>query len=98
MKAEEKKQPSKVQTLFDADDPKNFGAQRLDQIYGHLKELQAFKDQIMDDLDDFMSEVESTIPISNHQLEQVVDLVADEERSKADNLVSAYMRGDQLQI
>lgn len=52
----------------------------------------------MDDLDDFMSEVESTVPISHHQLEQVVDLVADEERSRADNLVNAYMRGDQLQI
>jgi len=32
----------------------------LDQIYGHLKELQAFKDEILNDLDDLVSEVEST--------------------------------------
>jgi hypothetical protein len=50
----------------------------------------------MDDLDDFMSEVEPTLPISHPQLEQVVDLVADEERSRADNLVDAYVRGDEL--
>ena len=29
-------------------------------IYGQLKELQAFKDEILNDLDDFMSEVESS--------------------------------------
>ena len=35
------------------------GTNRLDQIYAQLKELQNFKDEIMDDLDDFMSEVDS---------------------------------------
>ena len=33
-----------------------------------------------------------TIP--QQQLADVVDIVADEERSKADNLVNAYMKGD----
>jgi len=48
----------------------------------------------MNDLDDFMSEVESNNIMSHPQLEQVVDLIADEERSKADNLVDAYIKGD----
>ena len=69
-------------------------------IYGQLKELQAFKDEILNDLDDFMSEVESSqlVTIPQQQLADVVDIVADEERSKADNLVNAYMKGDQQQI
>jgi hypothetical protein len=29
----------------------------LDAIYAQLKELQTFKDEIMDDLDEFMEEV-----------------------------------------
>ena len=55
----EQESKPKVETLFDADDP-SVGGQRLDQIYSHLKELQAFKDEIMNDLDDFMSEIESS--------------------------------------
>ena len=31
---------------------------RLDAIYAQLKDLQKFKDEIMDDLDEFMEEVE----------------------------------------
>ena len=42
------------------------GPTRLDHIYKQLKELQAFKDEIMDDLDEFMDDVETksliTIP------------------------------------
>ena len=47
-----------------------------------------------------MSEVESSqlVTISQQQFADVVDIVADEERSKADNLVKAYMKGDQQQI
>ena len=50
-------QKPKVQTLFDMDDPK---ANKLDLIEYRLKDLQALKDEIMDELDDFMSEVEHT--------------------------------------
>lgn len=56
---QQKVQP-KVKTLFDAEDPETNGGQRLEHIYGQLKELQAFKDEILNDLDDFMSEVESS--------------------------------------
>jgi hypothetical protein len=45
-----------VNTLFDADE--NTGSSRLDAIYAQIQALQAFKDEIVDDLDDFMSEVE----------------------------------------
>jgi uncharacterized coiled-coil DUF342 family protein len=42
------------------------GKSRLDQIYKQIKELQQFKDEIMDDLDEFLEEVETnslvTIP------------------------------------
>jgi archaellum component FlaC len=44
----------------------NDGQSRLDHIYKQIKELQQFKDEIMDDLDEFMDDVETksliTIP------------------------------------
>ena len=40
-------------------DDENIGVSRLDNIYAELRELQSFKDEIMDDLDDFMDEVQS---------------------------------------
>ena len=46
--------------------PLDPGISRLDQIYKQIQELQNFKDEIMDDLDDFMEEFDSkslvTIP------------------------------------
>lgn len=47
-----------------------------------------------------MSEVESSnvVTIPEQQLNDVVEIVADEERSKADNLINAVIKGDQLQI
>lgn len=45
----------KQQTLFEPES----GTNRLDAIYAQLKELQTFKDEIMDDLEDFMEEVET---------------------------------------
>ena len=47
--------PQEFNTLFDADS----GSNRLEKIYGQIKELQAMKDDIMDDLDDFMSQVDA---------------------------------------
>ena len=42
------------------------GMSRLDAIYKQIQDLQAFKDEIMDDLDEFMDDVETksliTIP------------------------------------
>ena len=55
---EEEQKQSNVMTLFDADDHTP-GSSRLDAIYAQIKELEKFKDDIKDDLDDFMSEIES---------------------------------------
>ena len=60
---------------------------RLDQIYAQLKELQNYKDEILGDLDEFMEEVEADenvhIPA---QFEEVVDIVMNEERDKAERI------------
>jgi DNA-binding transcriptional regulator GbsR (MarR family) len=69
---EKKEYVSKVHTLFEADT----GTNRLDQIYAQLKELQNFKDEIMDDLDDFMSEVDSGQVVKlPEQFDEVVEIV-----------------------
>lgn len=54
----------------------------------------------MNDIDDLVSEVESSnvVTIPEQQLNDVVDIVVDQERTKADNLVEAVMRGDQQMI
>ena len=56
---EEKKYESKVMTLFDAEANQGTGSNRLDAIYAQLQELQMYKDEIMDDLNEFMSEIET---------------------------------------
>jgi hypothetical protein len=47
-----------------------------------------------------MSEVESRqiVSVDQEKMDEVVAIVADEERSRADNLVDAYVKGDQLAI
>ena len=61
--------------MFEADT----GTNRLDQIYAQLKELQNFKNEIMDDLDDFMSEVDSGQVVKlPEQFDEVVEIVAQE--------------------
>jgi hypothetical protein len=47
-----------------------------------------------------MSEVESRniVTVPQETLNDVVAIVAEEERTKADNLISAYMKGDQREI
>lgn len=52
------------------------GASRLDAIYAQLKELQNLKDEICDDLDDFISEVDhnENVEMPDH-MDQVVDIV-----------------------
>jgi hypothetical protein len=58
----------------------------LDHIYKQLKELQAFKDEIMDDLDEFMDDVEtkSLITIPEQQFDDVVDIIAQESRERGE--------------
>ncbi len=55
------------------------GHSRLDQIYKQIRDLQQFKDEIMDDLDEFLDDVETksmvTIP---EQFDEVVDIIANE--------------------
>ena len=64
------------------------GYNRLDQIYAQIRDLQKFKDEIMDDLDDFMEEVETnslvTIP---EQFDEVVDIIANEQRERGEQIV-----------
>ena len=45
---------AKQNTLFDND----AGTNRLDKIYAQIQNLQNMKDEIIDDLDDFMSQVD----------------------------------------
>ena len=67
----------------------NDGPTRLDHIYKQLKELQAFKDEIMDDLDEFMDDVEtkSLITIPEQQFDDVVDIIAQESRERGEQVV-----------
>lgn len=70
------KEETKAEVLFNADT----GVNRLDHIYAQIKELQKMKEDIIDDLDDFMSEVNA--PESNvklpAQFDEVVDIVVNQ--------------------
>lgn len=61
-----------------------------------MKELQAFKDDILNDLDDLCSEVESShvVNIPKEQLDDVVDIVVNEHRIKQEQLAVAYQNED----
>ena len=52
---------------------------RLDAIYAQLKELNSFKNEIMNELEDFDVSSHVTVP---EQFEEVVDMVVDDERQK----------------
>jgi hypothetical protein len=64
---------------------------RLDAIYAQLKNLQSFKDEIMDDLNDFMDDFETqsvTKQIEKPaQFEEVVDIVVSDSRQRADDIL-----------
>ena len=92
-------------TLFDADAEEAIDnhqpgqSSRLDAIYAQLKELEAFKDDIMDDLDDFMSEVDkSKIVKLPDNFEEVVDLVVAEKRDQADDVGHAMDKGNKEEL
>ncbi len=72
--------------LFDNDMP---GASRLDAIYKQIQELNAFKDEIMDELeefdDDFDKQTLVTVP---EEFEGVVDIVVNEQRERTDVAVN----------
>ena len=60
---------------------------KLDAIYAQLKELQNLKDEICDDLDDFVSEVDHNEAIEMPQhFDQVVDIVVNNERDRAEKI------------
>ena len=52
----------------------------MDAIYAQLKELQGFKNEIMNELEDFDVSSQVTVP---EQFEEVVDMVVNDERTKA---------------
>lgn len=63
----------------------------LDSIYQRLKALQAYKDEIMGDLEEFVDDIETkseqhvvSVP---PQMDDVVDIVVSESRAKADEFV-----------
>ena len=67
----------------------NDGNSRLDHIYRQLKELQQFKDEIMDDLDEFMDdeETKSLMTVHEEKFEEVVDIIAQEQRERGEQIV-----------
>lgn len=92
-------------TLFDADaeeaidSHKPGESSRLDAIYAQLKELEAFKDDIMDDLDDFMSEVETqNIVQLPENFDEVVDMVVAEKREQAEDVGYAMDKGNKEEL
>ena len=66
---------------------------RMEQIYKQLKDLQSFKDEIMNDLDEFMDDTQSLVTIPE-QFEEVVDIVVNEQREKGEQVVESQMRGE----
>lgn len=81
---------TKINTLFDADSGEN----RLEKIYAQLKDLEQMKDEIMDDLDDFMSQVDNNEHIQKpEQFDDVVDLVVQENREQALQLLDISESG-----
>ena len=64
---------------------------RLDAIYAQLKDLQTFKDEIMDDLEDCMDDFDTKSNIGKiekpPQFDQVVDIVVQESRAKAQEMI-----------
>lgn len=68
--------------------PTGDGQSRLDQIYKQIKELQQFKDEIMDDLEEFMDDEDTQSLINGHeQFDEVVDIIAQEQREKGEQIV-----------
>ena len=67
---------------------------RLDLIYKQIQDLAKFKDEIMDELDEFMDDIETkslvTIP---EQFDEVVDIVVNDEREKGERVVQSYSDG-----
>lgn len=64
----------------------------MEQIYKQLKDLQTFKDEIMNDLDEFMDETQSLMTIPE-QFDEVVEIVMNEQREKGEQIVESQMRG-----
>lgn len=71
------------------------GNTRLDQIYRQLRELQQFKDEIMDDLDEFMDdeETKSLMTVHEDRFEEVVDIIAQEQRERGEQIVEYQEKG-----
>jgi hypothetical protein len=71
----------------------------LDAIYARLKELQAYKDEIMGDLEEFVDDVETKsaqqVIAVPPQLDEVVDMVVSDSRAKADDLVRKQEQRDE---
>lgn len=72
----------------------NDGNARLDHIYAQIRELQQFKDEIKDDLDEFLDEVDSKSIITNQdQFDDVVDIIANEQRERGEQIVDYQEKG-----
>lgn len=92
---------------MDVDEPKQYELPkpdntRLDAIYAQLKNLQSFKDEIMDDLNDFMDDFETQSQMRQierpQQFEEVVDIVVADSREKANDRIDREERDQQALV
>ena len=66
--------------------PQIQGSERMDAIYAQLRNLQALKDDIMGDLNDFLDDEETKsvqLSIAPEKMDQIVDIVVSDSRAKA---------------
>lgn len=66
----------------------------MDHINKQLKEFLKFKDEIMDELEEFMDDVETqSIVADSEQFDDVVDIIANEQRERGEQIVELQENG-----